>query len=243
MGLCMGRNELTLSTWTENLKRAGAEYDLFITDQGEAVKDQLWKDTLLSFKPKYLRDNLGNEGIARSLNQMMIRSANPYYFFMPPDILLPENWLAKFIDHAQNIPNPGIIGFLGQGLQLPKHEVNGRIIYSNTHSMDLENSQVLGAVGWSYEVVNKIGFFCQDYHPYGWEDADYCFRSHMAGFNNFLIDDHSKDLGNDYHSKTMYSEIKKFMSLSNIGLHRWRAQNYHIIGLYEKPPIPMPVMS
>jgi len=242
----MGRNELTLSTWRENLKRAGAPYDLYITDQNEAVKNPEFKKELESLGPKYTRFNVGNEGISRSLNQMMIRSANPFYFFMPPDILLPENWLAHLIDAIQSVPSSGIVGFLGQGLQLPKKEVNGLTIYSNCmdgppkDGQALENSQVLGAVGWSYQVVNKIGFFCEDYHPYGWEDADYCFRSQLAGFNNFLVDEQSIDLGNDYHQATMYSEIKKFMSLSNIGLHRWRAANYHIIGLYEKAPIPKP---
>jgi GT2 family glycosyltransferase len=242
----MGRNELTLSTWRENLKRAGAPYDLYITDQGGAVKDQDFKKDLQALGPKYLRDNLGNEGIARSLNQMMIRNPNPFFFFMPPDILLPENWLKDIAEAAQKVPKAGIIGFLGQGLKLPKKEVPGLTIYTNCLDdleltpQVLENSQVLGAIGWSFEVVNKIGFFCEAYHPYGWEDADYCFRAQIAGFTNFLIDSHSDDLGNDYHSNTMYSEIKKFMSLSNIGLHRWRAANYHVIGLYEPAPIPKP---
>lgn len=240
LALTMYRSELTQRVIEHNLANCGASYELLIADQGTSTVEPEFKSWLSQLNAKYLRLNQNNEGISRSLNQLILRASGDIMIFMPNDITLPERWGVYLEKYSEKIPNSGVMGFLGQGLALPEMTANGFTVYSNHKSASLENSQILGATAWTRAVVDKIGYFCEDYHPYGFEDADFVFRAKLAGFFNYLLPFKSEHLGVDENNDSQYHDIKTFMSLSNVGLHRWRAKNYDRIGLYVPPPIEMP---
>jgi Glycosyl transferase family 2 len=242
LALTMGREELTLRLFKENMKKAGYPFELLLTDQGVACGDPKYAVQLLELKPSYHRFNQCNEGVARSLNQMILRSKADLFFFMPNDFELPQDWLKTMVETVEVVEKSGIIGFLGQDLILPKMYVNGKTVYSGHDQPGLEESLVLGAIGFTRTLINTIGYFCEEYHPFGWEDADFCFRAKIAGFFNYLVDAESNHMGVGEHNSETYHLIKRFMATSNIGLHRWRAMNYAKVGVYCPPPIMKPTL-
>lgn len=242
MGLTFGRRETTIQTFDHNLSRTGldrSQYDLFICDQGS--RDIELMGYLESLKPDYIRKNNYNEGISRALNQLIIRSQGIHCFFMPNDILLPDNWLRSILEYANDIQESAIVGFKGQDLVLPEEKVVGRSGIERTvrrqKDMVLDGMQVFGAILITRSFINTLGYFCEEYHPYGFEDSDICFRAHIAGLYCYYIEELvSNHIGVKGVNSQWYKDNKVGSFFDNAGLHRWRMQNYGRIGLYIPPP-------
>lgn len=190
-----------------------------------------------------MRLNAYNEGIARALNQLIIRAKGEHVFFMPNDIIFDSNWLKILLQYADDVPYSGIVGFEGQDLILPELEIkshSGRIykIRCNTDPSDLDKSQVLGASLFTRSLLKSIGGFDEKFHPYGFEDQDYNFRSKISGHLNYYVPGlKSKHLGLEREQNpAIYKEAKEFSFWSNIGYLRWKANNYYFAGIYEPFP-------
>jgi GT2 family glycosyltransferase len=250
--LTFGRYELAKKVFEHNFKNAWLDYELLICDQGMGITDDeraqnkdehlAFQNYLKSLRPDYLRLNNYNEGVARSLNQLMLRCKTDYIVFMPPDILLPPGWLKEIVNYASDIPTSGIVGFAGQDLILPPCEVAGisgkKYKIACQQEMVLDGCQVFGASLVTRELINTIGYYCEEYHPYGLEDSDYCFRAKMAQFLVYYLPHlTSEHIGLDHDEKTAYKEAKVRSYFSNAGHHRWRLHNYWRVGLYVPPPI------
>lgn len=235
--LTLYRQELALPTITKNLERAGTEdFEILICDQG--TEDEEFINSLKQIRGvSYFRENKNNEGIARALNQLILRRKGEHVFFMPDDILLPENWLVELLKYAEAIPESGIIGFEGQNLILPEHEINGlKIHMKQCKGNPEEGVQVFGATFITKKLLEIIGAFCEGYHPYGLEDSDYCFRCHLAGLLCYYIPGlKSEHLGTGNNSGM--KDIKEFCYWSNLGFHRIRCINYYRSGLFEPWPM------
>lgn len=253
ISLTFGRYELTQKVFEHNLKSIDRKsYELLICDQGPGITERdreaamgdhlQYVEYLKSLNADHLRLNHYNEGVARSLNQLMLRCNTDYIIFMPPDIELDENWLEPLVSHAADIPHSGIVGFEGQDLVLPERSLVGtsgkKYVVRSEENLVFDGCQVFGATLVTRELINKIGFYCEDYHPYAFEDSDYCFRAHMAGMLLYYIPNlKAKHVGLDHDHKTLYKESKIRSYFSNAGIHRWRMQNYWRIGIYVPPPM------
>lgn len=246
MGLTYMRKDVTEKVYTNNLKNAGYDYELMVCDNGHRNDDAYEHDSPVKFieslKPNYFRKNTYNEGIARALNQMIIRSKADLVFFMPSDIILPNNWLKIMVEYATDIPQSGIIGFEGQDLKLPLQNFEtkqgtNKMVNCQTKIV-LDGCQIFGATMITRNLINTIGYFCEDYLLFGFEDSDYCFRSQIAGFRNYYIPGlKSEHIANDSDSGSLYRQEKDFALWGNAGMHRWRMHNYGRIGLYVPPPM------
>lgn len=242
--VCLSKDKFEAFSQTvpSNLKNSGlsdSDFEFLLCDNGSS--DERLFDLYKSLPTTYLRLNKYNEGVARSLNQLILRAKGKHIFFMPDDFILPDNWLAELVRYADGISTAGVIGFDGQDLVLPTVHVDGFDVAMHPDDSVYEGSQVFGATLYTRRVLATIGVFCEDYHPYGLEDSDFCFRSKMAGFKNFYIPGLvSRHIGLDHNADI---ESKKAAYFSNLGLHRWRFCNYARIGLYEPLPIARPAWS
>lgn len=243
--LCLTWNRCQLSKEVilKNLSRAGlfdSSYELLICDQG--TKDPDFIQFLKSLSPAYLRLNKTNEGVARSLNQLIIRAKGKYFFFMPNDIELPDGWLATLIKYADVIPNSGIIGFQGQDLVLPSEFIDctdgiRREIRCQPDPRILEGCQVFGATLFTRKLIETIGGFDQAYHPFGLEDSDFCFRSRLAGFLCYYIPGVvAVHKGDRSVQDPEYLSNKTYSFMSNLGYHRQKTFLYYKHGIFEKLP-------
>lgn len=235
--LTFNRPDKALITLDLNLASAGIprdEIELLICDQG--TKDEHFIELLKQTNPDYIRLNVYNEGIARALNQLIIRATTNYFFFMPDDILLPKNWASELLRHVEAIPGSGIVGFEGQDLVLPEVECGGLTIRCNANPQDYltDSVQVFGATLMTRNMIDVIGGYCEEYHPYGLEDSDLCFRCVLAGFLCYYIPNLKfNHIGVEQDLK----REKESSFFSNVGLHRWRMFNYYRIGT--RCPLPI----
>jgi len=113
------------------------------------------------------------------------------------DILLPENWLAKFVLFAQRIEKTGIIGIHCVEALPP--------IVDGVHKVHTP----FGDNFITRELIDTIGGYNTEYDPYGMQDADYGERATITGFTNYYLPDmRSEHIGHDVGNGTEYRRMK-----------------------------------
>lgn len=242
MFLSYEREDMALAVLENNMANVGSDkYELMITDQGSNNINFL-NQMQERFKPVYFRRNLYNEGIARSLNQMAIRRSHEHVMFMPNDIMLPPDWLKIALEYISDIPASGVVGFEGQALKLPEYKTKGtsgkEYLIGCERQMLLEGCQVYGATIFTKKLIEKVGYLCEEYGPYGWEDQDICFRSQFSAlFNYYIIGLCSNHIGLNDDDIESYRVQKHKMLTDSVGHFRWRTANLARVGMYTPAPI------
>lgn len=234
-------------TLRHNLAMAGSDqYELMICDQGTPNKDYL--DAMaLEFKPTYFRRNIWNEGVARSLNQMMIRRRSPHAMFMPNDITLDKNWLRVAIEYLDDVKSTGVLGWEDPcGLTAPRTTLTGESgkewdVFCEK-DFKLDGSLVAGATIFSETLIEEIGYLDEDLGMYGYEDQLYCFRAKIANLQNYYIPNiKATHLGiNEFELSPTYKAQKESHLHNSVGYFKWKAQNLYKTGIYVPAPIKRP---
>lgn len=199
--LCIDRYNLTKKYIGDAMNNAGYPFELAISDNGSVDPNIFeWCEQQ---NPKVYFKNGYNYGTAQSLNRMIEANPSDYYAFLGNDIELPRDWLKKFVEHAEAIPNHGVIGIDWRGLasQYPRKTFNGIEVMSTTN--------VFGDMFISQSLRNKIGKFCEDYGTYSLWDSDYSLRATAASRENFYLNGlTSTHFGDDVGSNTEYRKMK-----------------------------------
>jgi len=246
MFLTHNRPHMARQTLEQNLANTGLEpheFELLVTYN--QAKDEPLIEYFKSLNLSDLRLNVYNEGVARSLNQMLIRSRGQNMVFLPDDFLMPDGWLKAMCDFADDISIAGVVGLEGQDRVLPPHIIIGasgkeyecafkpEVDTSNLNS--LEGVQIFGATMFTRRLIDRIGGFAEMFHPYGSEDSDICFRAVLVGFLcAYLRGLKSRHLGVEEDRPNHDEKVKAFFS--NVGFLRQRVFNYQLDGLYEPLP-------
>lgn len=204
--LTIDRYNLTRKYVGDALKNAGIEYDLCISDNGST--DPAIFDWCALQSPKVYFKNGYNYGTAQSLNRMIEANPSDYYVFIGNDIELPNNWLKTMVEHAEAIPEHGVIGIDWRHIPYETKVMNGKEVWETTNTF--------GTMFVSQSLRNKIGKFCEDYFQYSLWDSDYSIRASAAGRTNFYIKGiHSHHFGNDVGENSEYRKAKdKCMELA-----------------------------
>lgn len=118
---------------------------------------------------------INREGIANALNDgidLMKKKDYDAIAFLANDLIEPDNWLIKKAMALDSYERAGIVA---SSLDFKREYFNNEHIISN----------------WliSKEVIDKIGYFNEEYYPYGPIDLDYCDRTWIAGFNTYYVMD------------------------------------------------------
>ena len=199
--LCIDRYNLTKKYIGDAMNNAGYPFELAISDNGSTEPEIFqWCE---GQQPKVYFKNGYNYGTAQSLNRMIEANPSDYYAFLGNDIELPKDWLKKFVEHAEAIPNHGVIGIDWRGLasQYPRKTFNGIEVMSTTN--------VFGDMFISQSLIDKIGVFCEEYGTYGLFDSDYSLRATAAGRENFYLNGlTSTHFGDDVGQNSEYRRMK-----------------------------------
>lgn len=217
----------------QNLKGL-TDYELLICDNGST--DPRIIELIESYKPTYFRKNSRNEGVASALNQLFLRAKGEFVVTMSNDIIMPDNWFEKGLEYHAKVPSTGIVGFdwSGGGLIPGVTDRDG----VTAHFLDKVKDRVFGNMLFKREVFDKVGYFCEDYHPYGLEDSDFNERVNSAGYVGFYIPGmHSSHIGTDVGKKTDYRQMKDKSLTDNLpklwpNLSKYKAGDYYI-----QPPV------
>jgi GT2 family glycosyltransferase len=113
------------------------------------------------------------------------------------DILLPENWLLKWVNYSNLIPKTGIIG-IHCVEDLPP-------LTDGVHKVHTP----FGDNYLTRELIDTIGGYNEEYDPYGMQDRDFAERATIAGFTNYYLPDlRSEHIGHDVGNGTEYRRMK-----------------------------------
>ncbi len=144
------------------------------------------------------------KGISTAINagikEAMIREADAVVT-MANDILMPEQWLAQMVHHAELIPETGTCGF---------HTVENIGGLTNRHGLDVHEWRVaFGNILIPKKTIDLIGYFNTDFDPYGTQDADYAYRASKMGLIHYYIQgSRAEHIGHDVGDGSEYRKMK-----------------------------------
>lgn len=226
--LTVDRLQLTKTCIDGALARAGTtDYEILICDNGSIEAGM--KEYLVSLNPAYLRMNKENKGIAAMYNQLILRAKGDYFCIIDPDILLPRDWLKNLEDYAIRIPRTGVSGI---------HCVEKLWPLQNIDNVMVHYGSVFGTKFFTRQTIEKIGYYNEEYFPYGFEDADFGERARRAGLVTYYIPGYvSEHLGADTHLQNNYRQMKNNSITENFPKYTANLQKYaRNEGLYISAP-------
>lgn len=205
--------------------------DLLWADNGS--KDHRIIAHMQSMKPAYSRINRGNEGCAKAFNQLFLRSRGEYLCLMGNDIAMPVGWVESAIQHLDNMPNAGFVGF-SWGIEIPPVSKKFGI---EAHWLTPQLNRVFGTMVFKRRLVEELGFFSEEYGPYGLEDSDLSERANIAGFNSCYVKDmSSQHLVHDVGEQTEYRKMKDASLSSNLTIFSRRVEEFKTGFIKEELP-------
>jgi glycosyltransferase involved in cell wall biosynthesis len=191
---------MTVRCLEHAIQKAECEFELLSVDNGSTDKRVV--DYIASKNPAYHRVNPDNQGYARMLNQMLLRAKGDYLCVIDNDLLMPDGWLRKLVEVNQCIPDSGISGY---------HcvlDLANPVIYCGCEVHFQE--PIHGVKFFNRAYLDKVGYYCESFHPYGNEDVEMNRRSIMAGFKNYYLGagDRVVHLGEDSGEQSDYRKMK-----------------------------------
>ena len=143
------------------------------------------------------------------------------------DIEMPDNWLHEMVIYSSNIPETGMCGIHCVETIEKIIEVNGLSIHPTFTAF--------GNILMPRKAIDSIGYYNEDYDPYGMQDGDYAYRLNKKGFINYYIPNmKSNHIGNDVGNGTDYRKMKdEGLALSGDKWKHWtthydETENYTI---------------
>lgn len=191
MMVTYNRADFTRSTITHLQNVTKRDFNLAIVDNG-SVDDthtfltKLEMDVMRGrtgpIKNISIYKNKENRGIGIGRTQALLLANKSFpetkwYATVDNDIEVPDGWLNEAISILHDIPKYGMIGVNFTGKKYPMVKFKG---YQLQHVA----KETLGAacIVFPKSVHKKIGYFNHEYGLYGHEDADFCLRAKLAGF-------------------------------------------------------------
>jgi GT2 family glycosyltransferase len=116
---------------------------------------------------------IDRQGIAAALNDgidAMLDGGFDYVGFLANDIQEPEEWLLSKISLIAAVQDAGAVSTSVEQMHC-----------------QLISQHIIGNYLISREAINKVGYFNEEYDPYGPIDLDYCERLHAAGFGTYYV--------------------------------------------------------
>ncbi len=160
------------------------------------------KEELRSRRDITLVENQTNIGCPPARAQALTLATGDYVVFLDNDTIVTPRWLTTFLEHAKANPLIGIMGPRSNyvsGSQLvpnvPYKDIPGLEAFSlqlaAEHRDQLTRTRRL--VGFCMfvrrEVIDKIGNIDESFGKFGFEDDDYTWRAHIAGFTAVIAND------------------------------------------------------
>lgn len=184
----------------DSIKRHTPEnYELLVVDNGSTNASA--KAYLRSERAITLIDLPENINIDQAGAKAMALAKGDYLVGLTDDTLVTPGWLSRFLFHADNNPQIGIIGprsnFISGPQMIPDARYND--IYEldefarqwseqNDGRLSLFTRLVGFCIFFRREVINEIGWMDTSF-GFGFDDDDFCMRANLAGFKTAIAQD------------------------------------------------------
>ncbi|WP_017317709.1 O-linked N-acetylglucosamine transferase family protein [Mastigocladopsis repens] len=127
-----------------------------------------------------------NIGVAKASNLAWLQEPNAlYYLKYDNDIVIQKNnWLFTLVSVIDAVPEVGVIGYNFEPISYPLQVVGN-------HRIRIKEE---GNIGGACFLIPKrtqdiLGYWCEEYGLYGFEDVDYSLRVKLAGLLNAYMED------------------------------------------------------
>ncbi len=127
-----------------------------------------------------------NIGVAKASNLAWKQEPEAdYYLKYDNDIVIEKNnWLSNLVSVIDAVPSIGVIGYNFEQNSYP-------IRYFGNYQVRIKEK---GNIGGACFLIPKrthriLGYWCEDYGLYGFEDCDYSFRVSLSGLLNAYMED------------------------------------------------------
>jgi predicted O-linked N-acetylglucosamine transferase (SPINDLY family)/glycosyltransferase involved in cell wall biosynthesis len=127
-----------------------------------------------------------NIGVAKASNLAWLQEPDSsYYLKYDNDIVIQKNnWLSSLVSVIDSVPEVGVIGYNFEPTSYPLKS------FDNYQVRIKEEGNIGGACFLIPKRTNDIlGYWCEEYGLYGFEDCDYSFRVRMIGLLNAYMED------------------------------------------------------
>jgi GT2 family glycosyltransferase len=169
---------------------------------------------------------IDRKGISAAINQGIYEAGDTdAVVTLANDILMPDQWLAQMVHHLERIPETGTCGF---------HTVENIGGLTNRGGLDVHEWPVaFGNIIIPRSTIEKVGYFNNDFDPYGTQDHDYATRCTMAGLIHYYIQgSRAEHIGHDVGNGTEYRKMKDdSLQLASAKTLYWN-QYYNREGFY-----------
>lgn len=194
--LTQNRADLTKKVIDRNFYNSGYNAHCYLIDNGS--DESQFNEINNYYDWHYANWSLHKRGIGAGVNfGLSITQEYDGVCLLANDILLPDNWLKKWVTYSQRIPNTGIIG-IHCVEELPP-------LVDGVHKAHTP----FGDNFLTRELIDAIGGYNKEYDPYGMQDRDYAERATLAGFTNYYLPElRSEHIGHDVGNGTEYRRMK-----------------------------------
>ena len=183
------RFELTqLTILSLNKMKRNIPFSITVVDNGS---EKILRDELLDLKKNNLIQNLflldKNYGVSCACNIGFMAMDTPFYMKCDNDIVIKDPEFINKIFYMYKIVEP--MSILGPALLHHWIENSTKIIYTKYGKLaECKTNVPGGALFIPRQIINILGYFCEDYDLYGADDGDYGIRMGLAGFNQYYYE-------------------------------------------------------
>lgn len=222
------RLELTKRSFESLFQHTGNNYRLIVVDNGSTDGTVKYLKSMKRHQQDkgitvdlYL--NPDNTGIAMGRNrglQIADQYGDPWLATIDNDVEVPDGWLDECIDILTANTNFSV------GVNM--EEAIYPLVDKNGHTFQLKKQGNLGSacMVFSRRLHNSIGFFTTEYEKYGEEDADWGFRTRIAGYQLGYIQTPGKHFGVGELDTGEYRKFKDECRAKNIAKFQQNCRLY-----------------
>jgi len=132
--------------------------------------------------------NPENRGVAYAANQGWAAGSKAHFMKVDNDIVfMKHGWLARLVEACDRVPDLGAIGYNFETKSYPDQLIGGVRIRP-------KHRNIGGCAIMIPERAHRlVGYWCEDYFPYGEEDLDMYVRLELLGLRSYYMED--EDVG------------------------------------------------
>jgi O-antigen biosynthesis protein len=184
-------------------KHTPEPHEIVFVDNGSTDRTVKWMRKLTQENTNYkLIENKRNLGFSKGCNQGIEASHGEFVLLLNNDVVVADGWLTGLMDCLNYAPDAGIVGPMTNnisGLQQISsdeyHSVNDldkyAALFREKHRYRrIPLRRIVGfAMFFKRKLTDQIGMLDESFGTGNFEDDDFCLRSELAGYKNYIAGD------------------------------------------------------
>lgn len=184
-------------------KQTPEPHEIIFVDNGSTDGTVKWLKARVKENKNYkLIENKQNLGFAKGCNQGIKASKGEYVLLLNNDVIVSEGWLSGLLDCLNHSPDTGIVGPMTNNISGPQQVISDEyrsVDNLGTYAAKFRNQyrhrriplrRIVGfCMLFRYALAEQIGMLDESFGTGNFEDDDFCLRSALAGYKNYIAGD------------------------------------------------------